>query len=644
MTNWLGKFWLLRLALWLFAAALCLLVWPVATPEMYWRYWYVSQRQFQGDVHDGFGNPILRAVSDGAIEAWDWQTNRRWRVPLPLRSSLGCYTVFRDGRAHAAVTVDKENGVAVTEIAPPHTRRTRPLPSGFELRLPQPVLLDESLSFVLLLKGRLTDRANDLNKLYVADLQTGRVVEDRSCAGEIYNVGNSEFEIVDLDYEDGTWQPGKEPVSVRSTRWKLTPKGELVASDTPPMVDLEVYSKRFPPLTEFVSRDKRFEATLPQRSGRVYVREAWNGRLLEKLRIPPVEGIAYLSFSLDSKYFLVGGPSTSFHVFDLESQTLVANDHHVERRHWYVGVLTTIAAVGFLTAIGLSLRTHSFERAAWDYLLATVFFELLVTTLAFAGDWFSGGYTGMGTAFAIGLYLALAKQPLWTRVICGTLGVAVLLCTYFWVVANSPRLTHSSHSPLMNSLMLMPVASAAAALLVTKPFGWRIAQGQVAAVPGRVQWGIGNICLWMAIAAIFSASARQIVSEEFDEGWIEVVLRVGTHFGVLLLAGLIVSALSLWLWFRRFDWFSLVIVIAIGLGIVAVGYQSLRDNEVIDLSKPDEINITEAARFALFSVTPLVLGIARLSFPLWLARRHGYHWVKITRPIPATDGASRVTT
>jgi hypothetical protein len=632
--SWLGKYWLLRLILWLWAAVLCLVIWPVVSWEMFSSYWLFPLDRYELDYCPEFANPFLKSVGGRAIEAWDWETGRRWFVPAPTETSDGYLTVFRNGRAHSLVTVDSTNGLVVTQIAPPHAQRICPIPLSLEGGRTLPLLLDEDLNYLLVVHHLPRNLGNDL---HVFELATGDVVGSKPATENVYIAGTDEIEVVEPVRMDGTWVRGEPPIiDVRSKRWRLTSEGVLVASKTPPVTDLKVYLTRHPPLEKIFSPDRRYEAALPNRSGSVYVREVASGKSLDRLEIPPIEGIRYMIFSLDSKHFLVSGPSTSSRVYDLESQTLIASDRHVERRQWYVGVMASISAVCFLLAMVLSLRASSFEQAAWDYLLATVFFETLVTSIGFNGnDWFPGQYTGLGTAIAVGIYWGVGKQTLWVRLVCGTLGITILIGTFVAIVVRSPRLTSSSYLPLIHSLATTPVVCAIVASLITVPFGWRIAQNEVSTNLGRFQWGIGTICVWTVVVAIFSASARYVLSELSEDEDTSAIEVLAGHFVPLFVVCFLVIALVMMLWFRPFDGASAIILIVVGLA-VAVGVIQWLRNEMDDL--PEPASLVDVAKFALFQLTPAALIVARLCFPLWLARRHGYRWVKVSKAAPTNRG------
>src|SRR5262245_26089648 len=87
--NWLRKMWPLRAALWLFAAALCLVIWPTIARETGSREWLTIHVPFLLNHHSAFGFPILSKLDAKTIEAWDWKTGKRWRFAPSIKSGSG---------------------------------------------------------------------------------------------------------------------------------------------------------------------------------------------------------------------------------------------------------------------------------------------------------------------------------------------------------------------------------------------------------------------------------------------------------------------------------------------------------------------------------------------------------------------------
>jgi hypothetical protein len=627
MTSWLGKTWPLRLAMWLSAAALCFVMWPTLAREMRSREWLPSYDRWELDGHTEFGNPILTKIGDKEIEAWDWKTGKRWYFTPPVEARQ-FVTVIKDNLAYALVALEGGNRLVVIDVATPHERRDHPLslPPAFA----HLVTVDQDLKFALLAPQT---HSAVYSAAVVVDVKTGAVVDQKpdftpafrvARGDKVFLVGNGELEIVlSASRPNGPLPP--------VTRWKLTSDGHLVASETPPVVTPEVIEKLRDGPKHIVSPDGHFEVSTVEKS-HVDVRDRLTGRLLEKIHVPPAFGLRNVAFSSDSKSLLVGDANTNFQVIDLETQAIIADGHRRDRRVGAIGILTFTSAIGFLAALALSLSTPSFERAAWDFLLATIFWDSLVTVVVLHYAWFPRPYLALAATAAIGIYWAFGKQSFWSRIACGAAGITLLCGGCWWVSARTIEF-QADRSNFLTLLMIVPTAVAISAWFKTL-FGWRIAQQNVAAsLPRRFQFGMGTILVIVAVTGLVLRMVRELFGELLQIGNISTFMVLAIVLLIYFALVVAVTWLFLWVWFRDFDMLTILLSLLIFAAILSPAFLRLYFTEDKDFS------LSSMAQGFFVYAAPWICNVAAFSFPLWLARRHGYRWVKANRPTPDVDSA-----
>lgn len=655
VTNWLGKFWPLRLALWIIAAVLCLAIWPVAISDVLPRERLHAVGQYFEERYSSFGNPIL-LTGGSAIEAWDWQTGKRWRLPVSWSAEKSIVDVVSDGRTSAVAELDPHRGIVLTDVMPPHEQEVYPLPKEWqdgplamtqrqgiwstedleiETEIGQLVMIDPRVKFAVVARYEVDSMA-----VYVVELATGKIVDTKTKIDEAYTLGNGGLELTQFEQVTSP----KPDVIVRSTRWKLSDTGQLVdpvekpegmqADGLSPIGIFGIYS--------VTSADGRYEA-VKRSDDPMVIRERESGRVLQNI---PVSDLftTDISFSTDGKYLLAGNSFTDLRVFDLESQSLVVADRRIERRGWRSRILMTASAIPFLLALALALRTASFERMAWDFVLATLFLDSFAAAIALLNNAMPQGFGSFGAAMAIGTYWAFGPQPLWKRLFCGTAGIATLFGSLFaasgWV--NEASLTNEQLTMVLTTFVFVATVCALGAWLMTLPLGWRIAREESTAGGSRFQFGISTMCLAITFAAITSAMVGRFTQEAAmvtdTPLWILAVASVTVLS--LILVGVLAMWLLLWLWFRQHTRASLLLALSgvvtmfvlVSAALIAVRFAFETGGFALATASPVAYEI-------MYMLAPLVLQCAWFSFALWLARRHGYRWIKASKPILVIDDA-----
>lgn len=618
MTAWLGKMWPLRAALWLLAALLCLLFWPMLATEIAPRSWLPSYANWELDGHTEFANPFLSKIGDYTIEAWDWKSGKRWHFTPQPQVGNPFITVIKDGRAYAVVTSDRF-AVYVTDVTPPHVQRKYVLPSVEDYKVL--VAVDPDLKFAVALIGQ-------KNRLVVIDLAKQEQVSKESNAHEVFLVGNGELETINYGSRSSVTSP---PVP-KSTRWEIASDGRLVESKTPPVVNKDLLEKLRVEPAHLTSPDGRFDVTYVDRT-RVDVRDRTTGQLLDKIRVPPNPTLNNVAFSTDSKHLLAGDDDAHFKIYNLETQSLVADDHRVERRWWASFGLTAASAAGCLLALFLSLRTPSFERAAWDYLLATLFWDSFATVMTTNYEWFPRGFTGLGTAAAIGIYWTFGAQSFWSRILCGAAALAIAACSYLMVVTRSPYHLAAEQSAVLASLVVTTAFCTLAAWLITLPGRWRVSPKEAIETSPRFQFGLSAVIFVVTMTGLILGMVRGSASQQFERADAGMMVMITIVLAAFFLLATAVVWVFLWLWFRQFDFLSVVLLFVIAAAAVTPALL-----QVSSMPQPGGFPASLVVQAFLFYAVPVVLTIAQLSFPLWLARRHGYRWVKANKPAPARIG------
>jgi MFS family permease len=630
MTNWLGKYWPLRLVLWLLAAALCLLVWPVAVWDVLPRERLNLRSQGFQDGYPYIGEPVV-LVGRG-VEAWDWKADKRWRIPVSAIDPYSLIDVVSEGRTRSLAEIDWErNIITVTDVMPPHAQRTYTLPEDWEGN-GELVMIDSQEKFAVV-----TLYTGDGMDVHVVELATARIADTKAKMDQAFTLGNGDVELV-------VWEQVSTPtpdIVTKATRWKLSDTGELMASDVKPVTKQPDLTTA-PGTYTMMSSDGRYEISTNFDSPMV-IKERASGRVLTGLSISDYD-ITDAAFSADGKYLLVGNSFTNFRVFDLENQTLVADDHRLERRWRRSVALTVISAIPLLLALALAFRTPSFERMAWDYLLASVFLDSCLAAVSLVSDSMVGEVGGMAAVMAIGIYWAFGPGRLWIRLLCGIAAIAVLVVFISgidtWV--NESEVTSQNLAQGITMIVFVATNCGVAGWLMTLPWGWRIARDESFGTSSRSQFGISTICLAITIAAVIFAMVRRMAEETagFLDTQLEILAAASTITAVWFLLNMLSVWLLLWLWFRRHTRFSLILTIScvsvfVGLllaALVVAQFAYAPGGLQISTLMPTVYEMS-------FSWTPLLIQLAWLSCALWLARRHGYQWVKPSKPVFVIEDA-----
>jgi hypothetical protein len=616
VTRWLGKMRLLRVALGLWAAALCAAIWPALVGEALPRHPFQGFPDFGYEWYSAFGNPVF--LEGNGIEAWDWRTGERWRLPTFKYAYVSLNCVISEGHTRALTAMVPGEGILLIDVAPPHQTRICPWSStSGQVEL---VTVDPQLKFAVLVLHQ------EETNVQVVELATGKVVDGRTRVERVYALGSGEIALLQASVD---LSPNATSVAM-PTCWKVAENGQLEQIATAPVIiEAEALAKSTSPEDTVVSPDGRYQAAQAYPSSMV-VRDRVNGRVLDKLPVSDWQ-LGRIAFSADSKCLLAGGYYDSFQVYDLETEALVADDHRTEHRWRTSNILMAASVTPLILALLLAIRMPSFERMACDYVLATLFLDSLATAIALHDRMLPRGGAIYGAIMAIGVYWAIGPQALWKRLAYGTLGIAMLFCAQMnivsWVVIVEV-VGRDAPSTFLSDLSLATLC-AVFAWLMTVPFGWRISGDESFHGAPRFQFGIGTICLVIAVAAVFLAMVGRLLEVSalpFLRGSVVEIALVSLIFVVAVLVFMSIVWLMLWIWFRRSIPYSLLVGLTSAAWILVLA-ASVTKTLTTSWIRPQ-------AHVTLTSWGALFVQFAWFGLALCFARQHGYRWVKASKPEP----------
>lgn len=626
MTTWFGRFWHVRLALWL-SLPLFLVGWV-------WLDWVTHPRTLLESFGRSFGeatscvaNPLLLRGPGNVIEAWDWETNDRWVVARLSDVTFNELAIIRDGRTIRFAIVEEGERIVVYDVARNSSSKVVlqcELPE--DLRYSTLLLIDGNMRYAILESDSMGEAATEPEMdLKVFDLAAKTVLDSRKSKYGFVTHGVDSL----VPFTDFGPNPPPEP----QQRLKLSPEGKLI--EVKPL--FEVPDSNDDVFEHSISPGGRWEVTQTD-EGHVTVRERASKRILEKLGAAFEHDLPDYAFSVDDRYLVVGGgDDTNLVVYEVESQKQVANDQRVELRTRWSLVMGAATILPLLTAVTLAMRSPSFDRACADCVLAMLFWDCFISAIVLHNVVPIRAYASSGLVIAIGIYWTFGPRTLWLRILLGGIGFALAMAWMTTVVAyvNEHDVMSQRPSMAITSELFIATTSAVAAWMKTLR-GWHLTREERVVAGKRFQFGIGTICLITTIAAVYFAFFRQLLEivpiMEIDWMWIGFV--IGILIGCLFLA--IAVWLALWLVFRPWTPLSLAVAcVVLSLPFVLLflfvaWYESF--------SFPREFDLLDGLwRFgrAMMELSPLLSACAALVWPLWLARRHGYRWVKAAPGQPA---------
>lgn len=610
MDRWFGKYWQLRCLLLLLAAGTCFVGWP----------WVLSEgptirlprRTSSAHVHLSPSGicPLILQDREHGVYAWDWKTGHRWLICKMPSSGLLCPICVEGRTEKVAFRLDGiPPTIVIANVASPG-HRTYALQN--DLVQWDLITVTSSGEFAVILDHRTQD---DRKSLQVIDLATKKIVHAKSVWGDIAVVaGGDELEITDVQVSP--WV---------QARWRIDERGQLVATKREPIDIPQIYR----PVLVSISPDGRYEAGIDiNKRGRspsdnLGVRERVSRIPLESP--PQFVGSNDFVFSADSKYLFLMDINSVAHVFDLQKNSIVATAQESARKRWLVWELFLSGKILGITSLVLALRHSSFEIASVFYILAVVFLDSSSIGMALwlkSNALFVASYACL---VAIGAYWASQDRALWARLGLGFVAFAVLLPAIWMAgLASAPsrgnRPSAYPHDAWFYAAMVVIVAAAVPSGLASILTGWSLTRIPHA-VNRRFQFGISSLLvatLWTGFTLAPNSLWARSESRQFMDSL--ALIGVLAYF----FNGILVSLLT-WLWFRQWSRRSLTVLTVVGMAILLVVIVNLY---LIAGRAP----LDERLRRVAVGVMFLAYQLAAFSFPMYLARRHGFHWTRASHP------------
>jgi hypothetical protein len=635
MTNWLGKMWGLRLFLWLLAIGVSFGVWQWAAVEF--RHLHLFGRtQRNVDQLMGMGVcPALLRDNNGSLHAWDWRNGKRWRIPsVPNRRVL---PITRDGVTERILFLYSGDRIVSLNVQDPRKFERCFLPD--DAMNSMPITCSRDGKFVVVIA-----QDDDEFRVRVIEFATGKTTGSMDIAEKvIHTTKGDEFELYNTGVLKNDADTPIKDDNVTGTRWRITDDGALAQSDVPAAsITPEIRASGGLRIT---SMDGRYTAEISGDDDFVTISAggATTGTVAESLT--GGKSFNAISFSNDGDYLFAEDYEGNFQVFDTKQNSLVADNHIVERRTRFARVLMGIEATLAAICLVLALRSSVFEYAALYYVLATTFADGAILAAQLGGE-FMPFFFNYVTFIAVGLFWAWNDQPLLRRLAWGAFALVALFGGQFMERMSLSMIEGVSirSSPLHETYRVAIQGTAIAALsalpgwLIYLVFGWYVAREDGAQSGRRFQFGLGSMFLATLVAAISFAQWRELSQELSSEELPMPSLAPAAALTALMfvmngLVAWLVAGVSFRKWTRRS-----VIVFTILFVILLVPMPVA----AFTIPRMDGRSLSWKETLVVSGLLPF--HIAALIFPLWLARRHGYRWVRANskpatiEPAPAAAG------
>ncbi len=620
MDRWLGKYWPPRCLLLALAAALCLKVWPWALSEKAKTYFLRRSGTAHNHLSPSGICPLILRDELQVLHAWDWKTGRRWSIgevhPLGL-----IFPICVNGRTKKVAfrTPGREPTIAVVNVEPPGAPQTYTLPR--DLNHWDLVMVTSSGKFAAIFDYR------PLKSLRILDLATRETTDIKTVYSPINVIGTSdELEILGTVTTQTENPAAIDPAIIdflTPARWRIDDEGHLVPSEHKPIDVPDNYR----PALASISPDGQYYAGLDlegpvyARSDKLCVREQASGKILD---CPPVVATSRdFVFSGDGKYLFLTDANNVHHVFDVAKNSIVASDQHFIRTERLIWSLFALGVALGVTSLILALWEPTFEIAALYYVVAVAFLDSAFIGISLSQKKEMLFVASYACVVAIGAYWASRDRTLWMRLSFGFVGYTIILVA-IWVPAWNA--TAPGDPPRAYPLGILAYAaffvlltSAIPASVASKVTGWCVSRTPAQVTTRRFQFGITGLLIATFLTAFILAPMSM---------WVDVgsrglvILRLAFVIVFVFFANGFVIMLLTWLWLRQWSQRSGMISIGLVILLAALAgfYLTVRGKLV-------EENFARVAFGLLF----LTYQLAAFSFPMYLARRHGFHWVKASR-------------
>jgi hypothetical protein len=389
------------------------------------------------------------------------------------------------------------------------------------------------------------------------------------------------------------------------------------------------------PLSASISADGRYEAGIDTTaSGHspatgLRIQERPSGTVLHSL--PQAADAKDFLFSADSKYLVFTDANSVDHVFDLEKNSIVASYDQNAAKQWMVWGIFLLGKILGVICLVLALRQTSFEITGFYYAVAVAFFDSASLGMTF---WLKTNVPFMasyGCLIAIGAYWACRDRTFWTRLALGLAAFAIITPA-LWVAvwANSFSVDgRPVYDAWAYVALFVSVTAAVPAYLLSTISGWSLTRTPAPhpTASRSLQFGISSMLvamLWTSFTlAPIPLWTQSAAPNQFGARF--ALIGVVAYF----VNGILVTLLT-WLWFRQWSRRSLIVLTCVGLTITIT--------VLVDLYLRANGEPVERLGRVSFGLVFMLFQLAAFSFPMYLARKHGFHWVKANRqpvvPVP----------
>lgn len=165
--------------------------------------------------------------------------------------------------------------------------------------------------------------------------------------------------------------------------------------------------------------------------------------------------------------------------------------------------------------------------------------------------------------------------------------------------------------------IILPTLIAALGVWVFHAFGWRLSIPMHSSKTRPFQFSLGGLLFVTALVALTIQLKQYQLAP--DLSWATIAARLGalTAISVSLPVGLS------WLWLRDWPAWQWQLAVKVLVALVAASVLFLASDSIFRAHAP--------AALTDF-VIPWAVGASSLCLPLYVSRRHGFRWVRVTTP------------
>jgi hypothetical protein len=619
MSTFLGKYWLIRLLLWVVAAALCFVVWPkLALWPTYSLLHHVSSEPV-----------VLYYDQDRNLMAWDYEANKHWSVAgLAARPRLS----FCRAGDNAIALMESSERIQVIDVAPPHHVREYALSGGESFTHLYLVTADKRFAVLR--------EASPQNStfLVVFDLTTGQSVDKAPKLGTLFEVqvtGSDEFQ------ESTFHSPPR-----ASGRWRLSDQGTLIEVPLPRLYErLE---------NTLASKDKRWQDAVASIDDLFIL--GWESRRIEVF--DPALNSVVATFQTTGSVRICfftrhdGNVVAQAGTGDITVWNAQNGDKVAELARWpsiarVLQVIAICGLIGLIATLAVAWRAETPRLCFYDFALALTFWLIFRSAGRFrpAGEIDEATLAVNLLGTVAGVYLGLGPWSFWQRLRHGVLLVLPIAIVLTAKVASEKVYDANVyfHPIEIARQCTIPMIAAISACLATAPlnwFGYHVSNTMNPSDPIRLRFGLDSSFAWLTVIAIcfgffqlhLTAWQWRDQAMRFDAKTVSEKAEFAFEFFYMstlgaATCGIVLAWLGLWQWTRRRAVAFGAFGVLVGLAMVLLFGQQL----FWQVPKTYGYLVAIADVVAIF-----LLPVVTVLVPIIIARRAGYRWVEATPASIAT--------